>query len=161
MKMTRKVSLCALAALITLLLAACAGAPVLQDGERYFEGDIAFEHAESCTVSYILCADGKSVRDTTIVQKNLSYTGTAKGRTVREKAGTSVIGFGGGQPDGQGYLELKTRAVTLRLNIAADGVRGEMDYSYKSKPGDKPTIDLFIGTYPFEMADKTDSLEAR
>lgn len=161
MKRTRKAAVYALAALIALLLAACAGTPELQDGERYFEGDIAFEHTESCTVSYILSADGKSIRDTTIVMKDLSYTGSSNGRTVREKAGTSVISFGGGQPDGQGYLELKTRAVTLRLNVTADSVRGEMDYSHKSKPGEKPTIDLFIGTYPFEMEDKTDSLEAR
>lgn len=156
---------CALSVLIALLLAACAGAPELKEGERYFEGGIAFEYAENCTVSYILSADGRSVHNVNVTFKNMHYEDRYISSThnlpVRENFTSKSMNFPDGTPDGQGYLELSTREATLRLNITPDGARGEMDYSYKSKAGDTPSIDMFIGTYPFTMQDKTDSFNAK
>ena len=39
--------------------------------------------------------------------------------------------------------------IELRFNVTPNGATGEMDYSYKTKAGETPSIDLLIGTYPF------------
>jgi len=158
------IAITALFLISALLLAACSGSPKLQEGERYFEGDIAFDYADSCTVYYVLKPDGLSIRDATVILRNYSfserYESGSISRTVKENATVKSMNFGGGEPDGQGFLELKMSEAALRLNITSDGASGEFDYSYKSKRNEKPSIEIPLGTYPFTMEDRTDSLES-
>jgi hypothetical protein len=149
---------------LTALLAACASPIELSDGERYFEGDIDFAYAESCTVSIILSADGKSFRRVNVTMKNFEFKekfvdGSYRA-DIHEKTGTKSVSLQGGTIDAEGYLEMRGTEVTLRFNIAPDSVTGEMDYSYYKKSDDisEPTIDIFLGTYPFTMEDRTDSV---
>ena len=148
-----------------LLLTACAGTPKLQEGERYFEGDVDFELAESCTVSYILSPDGQSVHDIKIVMKNYAFKTVYKDDrssvNINKKVGKSTIFLGKGTPDAQGYLEANGTEVSLRFNFTSDGATGEMDYTYKGDPDDNNGIkfEIYIGTYPFVMEDRTDTLE--
>ena len=146
-------------------LAACAGTPKLEEGERYFAGEVDFEYAESCTVSYILTADGQSIRDTRLNIQKLSYSIPYKSATVsttiRENVSSSSVGFAGvHQIDANGNVTISSREIELRFRVTPNGAAGEMDYSYKTKAGETPSIDLFIGTYPFATEDKTASLAA-
>ena len=163
MKKRKNVFIWFLAIFMGFMLPACGGAPELQEGERYFEGDIPFEYAQSCKVSYILSADGQSIRDTRIAIKNLSYnipyhSGGYSGN-IRESIASNSISFSGVHKlDENGNVEIPSREVILRFSITPNGVSGEMEYSYKTKAGDTPSIELLLGTYPFVMEDKTDSL---
>jgi len=147
-------------------LVACAGAPKLEEGERYFAGEVDFEYAESCIVSYILTADGKSIRDTRLAIKNLSYSIPYKSatvsKTIKKNVSNSSVSFSGvHQIDANGNVTISSREIELRFRVTPDGAAGEMDYSYKTKAGDTPSIDMLIGTYPFATEDRTDSLAAK
>ena len=148
------------------LVASCASAPKLEEGERYFAGEVDFEYAESCIVSYILTADGKSIRDTRLAIKNLSYSIPYKSatvsKTIRENVSSSSVSFSGvHQIDANGNVTISSREIELRFKVTPTGATGEMDYSYKTKAGDTPSIEMLIGTYPFTTVDKTDSLAAK
>jgi len=150
---------------LLVALTACGGSPKLNEGERYFEGKVDFKYAESCTISYILTPAGKKVRDTKVVIKNMKYNIPSKDGTVRANTGWSSIYCGGGEPDKQGFLELKLKDVTLRFNnISENGADGEMDYRHVEK-GDsnrhKKAMNVSIGTFPFKTEDKTASLTAK
>ena len=163
--MNKKIVLRTILLLITvLLLASCTSPPKLEAGERYFEGEIPFEYAEGCTVYYVLKPDGQSIRDVTVILRNYSYSGRYESgtisRSIKENATVKSMNFGGGEPDGQGFLELKMSEAALRLNITSDGASGEFDYSYRSKANQRPAIEMLLGTYQFTMEDRTDSLES-
>ena len=144
---------------VSVLLTACAGATEMQEGERYFEGDIDFEHAESCTISYILSPDGLSIRNVGVTIKNMSYSIVDGYTSVTESSEMEIMSFKGGEVDGQGFITLKSDRAVLRLNVTGDGASGEMDFYYKSDPVDERYINIFVGSYPFVTEDKTDSME--
>ena len=152
--------------LLLAIFTACGGAPKLEEGERYFAGEVDFEYAESCTVSYILTADGQSIRGTKLEFKKLSYSipynSGSTHVTVKENTSSNSISFTGVHKIGaDGSVVISSREIELRFSITPTGATGEMDYSYKTKAGDSPSIDLFIGTYPFKAEDITASLAAK
>jgi len=157
----------ALAAVFCMfMLNACGSAPELTEGERYFAGDVDFDYAESCTVSYILSADGKSIRDVKVSLKNYEYqdTFTSGGYTkaINERVGSRTSKLvTDGKLDGNGYIEVPSREITLRFYITAGGAAGEMDYRYVNKASESPKINIPLGTYSFELTDRTDTLTAQ
>ena len=142
---------------------ACSGPPKLEEGERYFEGSVPFEYAESCMVSCILSADGQSVRRTRINMKKWSFEYAwrrgSQSRNIKENTASKSISLAGvHQLDANGNVEITTRDITMRFSIIPNRASGEMEYRYRTRSGDRMTINIPLGTYPFVMEDKTDSL---
>ena len=147
-------------------LYACDSAPKLTENERYFVGDISFDYAENCTVSYVLSDDGASIRDVRVSFANFkyqdTYTSGSYKKSIDERYNSRTIKlYGDGKLDGNGYVEIPSREITLRFHITASGVTGEMDYRYMNKASETPKINIPLGTYTFEMTDKTDTLTAQ
>ena len=146
------------------LLASCMKPIELQEGERYFEGSVAHEYAESCEISFVLSADGKSVRDVRVVTKGLDYKGKYQDASydliISENVGTSTHSFSGGKLDENGSITLGTSKEGLRLTVTGNSASGDMDYVYKSKPGKTPSFTVLVGTYPFTAEDRTEQFNA-
>ena len=153
----------ALALILTLSLAGCGvfdslETPALQEGERYFEGKADFEYAESCTVSFILAADGKSVHSAKVKFVNISYELPFEGRTLSYSSGESTYTTGGSWELGaQGHVEVNAKRYVLRITFDGDHARGEMDFFHGKFTGaQSKQSSVFVGTYPFEATDKTE-----
>jgi len=144
-------------------LAACDSTPNLSEGESYFVGDVDFGYAESCTVSYVLSADGASIRDVKVSLKNYKfqdkYTSGSFSKNINESISsrTSKL-ISDGKLDGNGFIEVPSREITLRFYITENSATGEMDYRYMNAQSETPKIEIPLGTYSFVMVDKTDTL---
>jgi len=144
-------------------LSACDSAPKLMAGESYLVGDVDFDYAESCTVSFVLSADGTSIRDVKVSLKKFkfqdTFTSGSYSKNINVSIGSSNIKLlSDGKLDGNGYIEVSTREITLRVYITEDSATGEMDYRYRNAPSESPTIEIPLGTYSFVLVDKTDTL---
>jgi len=165
LKATVSVTLVIVLVLGLFSLTACDNAPKLTEGESYFVGEVDFDYAESCTVSYVLSADGASIRDVKVSLKKFKFQDTFKSgsysKSINESIGSRTTNLiTDGMLDGNGYIEVPTREITLRFYITGGGATGEMDYRYMNAPSDTPRIEIPLGTYSFVMADKTDTLTA-
>ena len=150
---------------LVLPLAACSiidrieAPPELQEGERYFEGEADFEYADSCTVSFVLSADGKTVRSAKISMVNVNFEIPYEGRTIHYSAQQATFSDTGAKElDEFGYVEIESRQFTLRFTIDGGSASGEMDYTHKSKVNEKAAnrFSVLVGTFPFVAEDKTD-----
>ena len=166
----KKIFTLVLVVLLALSLAACSifniinAPPTLQEGERYFEGEVEFEYAENCTVSFVLTADGQNVRSAKVTMTNVEFEAPYNNRTISYSAG--LVTYTGGksiESDENGCIQYESRHFVLRITVDDDGAHGEMDYTHMSKPNEKAAnrFSVFIGTFPFTAEDRTDSLNDR
>ena len=132
--------------------------PELKEGERYFEGEADFEYAESCTVSFVLSADGKNVRGARIAMVNVKFEKPYEKRTIRYSAERATFSDAGTwELDEFGYVEIESRQFALRFTVDEGSAYGEMDYTHKSKSNEKAAnrFSVLVGTFPFVAEDKT------
>ena len=133
--------------------------PELKEGERYFEGEADFEYAESCTVSFVLSADGKSIHSAKVTMINVSFEKPYEGRTISYSAGRATFSnVGTKELDEYGYVEIESRQIVLRFTIDEGSAYGEVEYTHKSKVNEKAAnrFSVLVGTFPFVAEDKTD-----
>lgn len=139
---------------LVLFLTACFSSqrePASREGERYFEADVDFEYAESCTVSFILSADRRSVRDVQVLILNLDYELPYEGRMIGENNAGQQIFVGDGELDEQNSVEITAYNAVIRLTIGESVISGELDYIYRNSLTKRPKFELFVGTFPFEI----------
>ena len=148
---------------ILFMLTACSGPPKLEEGERYYEGAVSFEYADSCTFSCVLEADGQNIRAARVNMKNwaFKYDWQSGGRSysINEKTSNRSYSIAGKHPiDADGNVEILSREINVWLSFDSSGAHGEMEYNYKSESSDSNRIDISLGVYPFTMEDKTDAI---